>query len=364
MHRLLYILLIVVLTVGCHEVFEPDIDEVDPFLVIEGRIATLPGDYYVFIYRSKSYADYPYFNGVSEAIISVRSENNEVYYLEQVRPGVYHVEFTEENAPEIGDRFSLHVLTSEGDEYVSTLQEIVPVPEINGLYCEYDHSTILTEDAYGSPREIEFAGINIRHETDGILPGDNYYTYDYIAYEQHHTSIMIGINNYHIYRHRRLSGKYSNIIHAVNADEFGELKVRNEKLMFIAREDMTNYLPIVPDTIEVRSTTFEGLLFRLRQFSLSPDAYHFYAGAEDQLAAEGRMFDPASPQVVGNITCISDSSKLVMGAFAACDVTERYAYFHVDYRGRTTSREIDSFPELWLDTCSWGMPETWIRPPF
>jgi hypothetical protein len=134
--------------------------------------------------------------------------------------------------------------------------------------------------------------------------------------------------------------------------------------MFIITEDMTNYIPVYPDTLTLIGTYFEGLLFNLRQLSLSPDAYAYYRDAEKQLEAEGRLFDPAYVQPSGNIECISDPERKVIGVFSASDVNECFVYMYVNYNGRTYTNRIDSFPELWLDTCSYGMPDSWIKPPF
>jgi len=47
--------------VGCSEVYEPDIEQVDPFLSIEGYISSVPGTQYVYIRQSKPYNDRPLF---------------------------------------------------------------------------------------------------------------------------------------------------------------------------------------------------------------------------------------------------------------------------------------------------------------
>ena len=367
MKKVLYIIVMLVLTVGCQRVFEPEITEVDPFLVIEGRISTETGKQYIFLHNSAGYREYPIFRGVPGALVRIEDAEGNITPFIDKGTGTYEYDFSEDDHPEVGDTYTLKITSSEGDEYASTPQTIVPSPTISSMFCNYELSSFLTEDAYGAPVEQVFDGIDIIHETIGLLPSNNMYIYDYMAYEQHRSTVKMdsnAINSYNIYRHRRLSYKYANIIHAVNADEFGQNRVRNEKLMFISRFDMVNYNPVVPDTFMVLNTFFEGLLFKLKQYSLSADAYNYYALVEDQLEAEGRMFDPASPQVTGNITCITDSSKTVVGVFSACDVAVRYNYFHVNSRGLTDSRKLDGFPELWLDTCSWRKPDTWIRPPF
>jgi hypothetical protein len=364
MQRILFIIAGLVFIVGCSEVYEPDVDEVDPFLSIEGFISTKPGPQYVYIMRSKSYNDRPYFVGEAGAIVYVTDSLGKHFNYENMGNGVYRADLTEGNGIEIGYTYILQIITRDGTIFRSTPQKVVQSPEIANLYCEFGRQTILTENTYGDAFEQEFEGINLMIETNGILPSDNYYLYHYTGYEEHHSFIQYELTEYQIFRHRHLSGKYSNIIHTVNADEFGDFEVKNEKLLFIVTNDMTNYDPIVPDTFTVNGTRWEGLLFRLEQLSLSSDAYTFYRDAEQQLAAEGHLFDPTFTQITGNITCVSDPPKRVVGVFYAADISVRYAYFYINYRNHTYTQEIDSFPELWLDTCSWGRPEDWIVPPF
>ena len=363
MHRILYILTGLIFIAGCSEVYEPDIQKVDPFLSIEGYISTKTGPQYIFIRQSKSYNDRPYFVGVAGAVVFVTDSNGNHFNYEDAGNGVYRSELTGDNGITIGNSYTLEIRLSDGTLFRSTPQKVVPSPEIGSLYCEFDRQTILTENSYGDAFEQEYDGMNLIIETDGILPSDNYYLYRYTGYEEHHTYLRWDIYEYQIYRHRRLSGKYSSIIHTVNADEFGNFEVKNDKLMFISIFDMTNYNPIFPDTFSVTGNQWEGLLFRLEQLSLSPDAYAFYRDAERQLDAEGRLFDPALTQIAGNISCISEPQKKVVGVFYAADISTRYAYFYINYRNHTYTAEIDSFPELWLDTCSWSPPEGWISPP-
>jgi hypothetical protein len=367
MKNILYTVVILVLTVGCQRVFEPEIEDVEPFLVVEGKITTEWGWQYIYLNNSMGYREHPYFRGVTGAVVYVEDEEGNTTYFDDKGNGAYSRYFSLDDEPEIGKTYTLKIITSDGNEYESTPQTIVPSPKITSMYCRYGHTMVLTEDSYGSPVEKVFDGIDIFHETQGILPSNNMYVYGYRAYEQHRTTVKLGeqdINSHNLYRHRCLSSKYANIIHTVDADEFGNFWVRNEELMFVSRLDMTTYYPIVPDTFIILNTFFEGLIFELKQYSVSADAFDYYSEAEAQLAAEGRMFDPASPQLTGNIICTSDSSQTVVGVFSACDVAVWYNYFHVNKRGLTNSRGLTEFPVIYLDTCSWVKPETWITPPF
>ena len=364
MQRLLFILSLMVFIVGCSEVYMPDIDFVDAYLTIEGSISTQPGDHYVLLSYSRSYNERPYYSGKSGADVNViDDEGNRIHY-EDMGGGIYKADITENNAAQVGSSYYLEVVTEEGTVFRSAPQLVVPCPDIDRLYCKYDNKTILTENVYGDILEQNFPVITLKIETTGILPSDNFYFYQYIAYEEHHSYLRYLISEYQIYRHRRLSAKYSNIIHTVNADEFGNFKVRDDELMYIEIADLRNYEPIFPDSFTLTNTRFEGLLFKLSQYSLSSDAYTFYRDAEDQLNAEGRLFDPAFTQITGNIECVSEPVEKVKGVFYAADVSDYYAYMHINTSEQTYSKKLDSFPELWLDTCSWGAPDDWIRPPF
>jgi len=365
MLRSIIILISLFAFVSCSEVLVPDIEEIDSFLVIEGSYSTKAGRHYVKVFHSKGYNSRGGFPGEEGAIVFVSDTLGNRIYYQEMGNGVYSADITESNVAKEGNMYYLEVVASDGNVYRSTPQLVVPSPEISNLYCTYGRRMILTEDYYGQPLEIEQDGIDIILETDGILESDNYYRYEFSAFEEHLTLLSPAPGStWYMYEHRPLNRKYSGNIHTVNADEYGNFMVRNDRYLFIITDDMVNYTPEYPDTLDFVSTHFQGLLFTLRQYSLSPDAYRFYNDAEKQLEAEGHLFDPAYTQITGNIKCLTDNEKLVVGVFYTPDISIHHAYFYINLLDRTYSRELESLPELWLDTCSWRKPDSWISPPF
>jgi hypothetical protein len=364
MKKIVIFFVLFALLISCSEVYQPDIENTEPFLVIEGSISTIAGANYVFLNKSRSYNEDPYFTGQLGALVEVIDDQGTVYTYAAQGNGVYRLNLSEGNTPEIGRTFILRVTTSDGAIFESTPQTIVACAPIKNLLCAYDQQTILTEDSYGEPVEVVNDGINVVVEANGVLPSDNFYLYSWKAYEEHHSLLNRGISYYDIYRHRPLNHKYSNIIHTVNADEYYNFQLRSEKVFFIIKSDMTDYIPPYPDTFIFLENHFEGLLINLKQKSISADAYKFYTNVENQLSAEGRLFDPIAPQLAGNMTCISDPNTNVVGVFYATDVQEKTSYLYINSRNRTYSRHLDSLPELWIDTCSWSYPDGWISPPF
>jgi hypothetical protein len=55
---------------------------------------------------------------------------------------------------------------------------------------------------------------------------------------------------------------------------------------------------------------------------MNNDSYLFYKGANDQLAATGKLFDPVTAQLYGNMKCTNNPSKVVLGLFEVSSVTQ------------------------------------------
>ncbi len=364
MCKYLYIVIAAILLISCQEVFIPDVEEVEPFLIIEGSISTQPESHEVSINWSSEFQHNPIFQSVNNAYVYVEDELGNRVDFHNTSNGRYQTDEATPFAAVVGRSYFLRVEMDDGNVYQSEPQTVVDCPEVKTLNCSFATNALLHEDAYGDAIEITYDGFNIFTGTEGILPYNNFYFYKYIAYEQHKTVIQIGVQQYYLYEHRRLSSKYLNFLLIGNADEFGNYVLRDKKLLFVGKDDMTRYTPPLPDTITVLSTRFEGLLFELEQHSLSPDAYSFWHDAETQLEAKGRLFDPVSPQLHGNMHCVNDSLNKVIGIFSASNVSEKVAYLYIDYQNRTYSKDLDSMPELVLGGLQWSRPEGWIDPPF
>ena len=280
--------------------------------------------------------------------------------------GVYQTDSAEQVKGLIGHAYTLHIETKEGDVYESTPQTIVECADPYRLICKPATEEVLTVDAYDAPLEVYYDGIEIDLSSRGILPTGNFYQYDWDAYEEHLTTVNVQASIFYFYEHRRLSGKYFSVIKTGNADGISDHTIRDKKILFVAASDMRNFEPNIPDTLNSLGpvTLFRGLLFQLQQKSLTPEAYEFWNGAESQLNASGKLFDPVASQINGNIKCVSDSTKAVYGVFTAYDLKNKYAYFYINKSNRTITETIDSFPELVLDTFKMSPPKGWIEPPF
>jgi hypothetical protein len=70
----------------------------------------------------------------------------------------------------------------------------------------------------------------------------------------------------------------------------------------------------------------EGYTVSLNIRSISRRTYFYFKYMLDQLNAPNNLFDPISTQLMGNIHCTSDSSKVALGYFEAASITHKYAF--------------------------------------
>jgi hypothetical protein len=367
MKRFFQIAFIILIFNRCEKVITPDIKAVDPSIVVDGMISTDPSLNKIFITYSRTFGSNNYTTGVLGLTVYVLDNyENRIIYTDISNNGTYASEINQESTAKVGNTYTLYIESPDGLIYKSSPQTVKECPKISSLYINYETQSVLTEDAYGAPVEMIYPGFSIFNDTKGILAEGNYYLYRWYGYEEHRATISpIPANGSlpDIYRHQPISGNLIRVLCTGNADEYSDKQLRKNKFVFIPKFTFMDYQPIFPDTFTLAANHFDGIIFASQQYSISKEVYNFWKEARAQLDADGKIFDPVSEQLVGNIACVNDPAKSAFGTFYATDVKYRYDYLYINYKNKTYSEQIDSIPELWIDTCSWNVPAGWIFPP-
>jgi hypothetical protein len=365
MKKYLLITTVLILLTGCQEVFNPNIDEVAPLMVVEGMLSTIAGKSAILVTWSGSFNNTVYNKSVTGLHIYVIDNNNKrIDFKENGNNGVYVTGNDTSLAAKIGNTYTLFIENNEGDVFKSSPQLVSECPKIDNLYINADQENVLTEDAYGDIMEINSEGITVYADTKAILKENNFYLFRWYGYEEHH--LLAGYPSSpasEFYRHKAISSAYTRVICTGNADATSNKYLRKNKFVFIPEYTFLDFTPELPAGMSLYSNMFNGILLVSEQYSLPVDAYYFWKAAEDQLKASGKLFDPVSTQIQGNITCTNNVDKLVLGVFFAADVKKRFDYLYINSRNSVFYRELDSLPELWLNSNATSMPKGWIFPP-
>src|ERR1035437_8468609 len=153
-NRNIFVLLSVVLLSSCIErYFTASELNFHSQIVIDGTISNDGNDQKIMISKSSTTED-PKFIPVSGCVVSVEDgKGNSLPFLESPDAG-YYVGKIDNSFIVTGGRYRLHVRTTDGIEYVSSYEEMLPCPEVSNIY--YELETKQTQDPSITENGLQF----------------------------------------------------------------------------------------------------------------------------------------------------------------------------------------------------------------
>ena len=97
-------------------------------------------------------------------------------------------------------------------------------------------------------------------------------------------------------------------------------------------------------------------------YSIEEKAFKYWENIKKQIYAEGKLFDPLATQVCGNIKCISDPSRLVLGYFSTSSGSNYSFYAYLRSDNTIYSRKLDIDPDTLDIRYDSILPPIWIWP--
>ncbi|HNP95042.1 MAG TPA: DUF4249 domain-containing protein [Cyclobacteriaceae bacterium] len=117
---------------------EIDLEQIDTedLLVVDARLTSEPEKQMVILSRTKPLNSMDAAEPVTGATVWIESENANRLNFQESSPG--HYESSNPFAAQPNTNYSLHIITSEGDEYQSDPTAMVPTPQFDSLYAEFE----------------------------------------------------------------------------------------------------------------------------------------------------------------------------------------------------------------------------------
>lgn len=319
---------------GCTEIYIPEVDAVPEALVVDGLITDGAGPYYVTLNKASSYSSStkPYgsdytISWIWDAKISVTDSEGQTFDLTYLNRDRY---VTPANFSAVtGRSYTLRVETSDGTVYESDLQQLKPAQTLDSIYTVYNTQPYL--DDYG---KLQFAGgydvrANLFHNATEPAPLCRFESNVVVQYHYNFTEIntktllpeewfwfVFGWGTFDL-------DETTNITEESSKTTSTEIK--NHLLCFIPKE-LSRY--------GLNAQPYSEIMYyyRLSQYTINESTYQFYENANKQLSASGKLFDPVTSQLHGNMHCVSNPDKVVLGMFEVSSVV-RSAYL---VRGKVT----------------------------
>lgn len=323
MNRLLRQLLPIVLTglcsVGCSEIYVPEVNPQQGALVVQGLLTDGAGPFNIHLsqarpYNSDSTAKTAY---VADASLYVTDSEGHTVGLHYRSNGNYELPDTFRTVT--GRSYVLHIATADGETYESDPQQLLPAETIDTLYTTY-----ATKDYLNQLNELKTVwGYDIRADLfnrpdttnpkplcrfESNIVVQYLYTLEDIdethPYGKEWYWFTFGWGTYNLNETANITDERAKTSSA---------EIKRHLLCFMPKDPNVYGLVNYP-------TMSCFYYFRYHQYTLNEDSYRFYEAANKQLSASGKLFDPITSQLLGNIRCTSRPEKVALGLFEVSSV--------------------------------------------
>ena len=319
------VLLVLVLIINtCVDPYNPELKGYESLLVVEGLITDENAPNEIRLSRSFQNKDsIP--ERISDAQVFINDETGGKIYLENYGDGLYKTDPSEFTGI-IGKTYTLHVLTSDGSEYVSDPSVMLPVPEIKDVYYEKD------EEYSGDQSEIQ-GGIRIYLDTGSGTEESQYVRWEY------EETWKFRLADYKRYNY--ISDSF--ILPVSDVKEFCYRSVKSSAILYGSiLPEHTNFIKRAPVCF-VASAKTDRLTIQysilIKQYSLSKEAFDFWNNLKKINEMGGTIFDKQPYQVISNIRNVNNPGEKVLGYFQVSALKQKRMYI--------TSSELDELNLPW-----------------
>jgi hypothetical protein len=304
---------------ACTEPYEADIESDQQVLIIDGFLGNTPGNNYVILSISLPFDSVGIPKKVSKARVILTDNAGTKITFKEGYPGTYsNTSFS----GEINKTYTLTVETPDNQVYVSSPQKMLPQMDPVRISADYAKNITLGKNGYGQIFRKENDVCEVYYDfknAGGDMPLFRFTSSQIVEYVIGKEPPLISTSFYCWYVQSDNSLIFTNEKYKTSTDE-----IKNQIVCTTTPDKK-----ILVRDMSLRTMTYDTLIewyetnriLRINQFRLNPDSYTWYKGIENQSSAEGKMFDPLATQLYGNITCITDPDKLVLGFFEVSSVS-------------------------------------------
>ena len=309
------------LLTGCEDIYNADLDEAENLLVVEARIQAGTTGNYVKLYQSVGFYDEEDYPAIHGAEISLIDDEGNVYSFTEGWGGKYYLN------SEVNTSCDYKLRITYGETYESEFISVPEIPDIDTVYGEVLKKTMITTDNDGNKELETIKGVQLY--TD-IKNDDetNYYRFygrKVLLSTFSYDTVMgtpVTLTKY-VWQSLYPEGAY-NI--AAPAEYSTDRNINKHELEFFRAK---NQELLTKDSKERE----RGWIYLIHQYSIPVSAYRYYETLNKQLEAEGKIFDPVYLQAFGNIKCITNEEKIILGNFEIYNFREHRYFLKISFTG-------------------------------
>jgi hypothetical protein len=309
-----YIILLLLLLAAraCVEPFDPEINETQEVMVIDGMISDRPGLHQVRVSISTPYSD-PAFRPVQGCVVSVTDNQGNIAFYDESweNEGTYEA-WLEEPFLGVGKVYSLQVVSPSNRIYVSEYDTLLSCPPVDSVY--YFHEVSGGED----PDDV-WQGLQFYNDVRGFDGGTRNYRWRATATWEYHSPFTPQYVRY----------KAQNIPYIVDSVSTCFLTEAIETVFAASTQLLTenniykNKLHYVSDQTPRLAERYSLLV---EQYSLSDQAYTYWEKLAAQSANSASLYETQPSSSQGNIYSVNWPDEKVLGCFYATQIQDKRVF--------------------------------------
>ena len=306
-----------VVAASCIDPYIPNLKNYKSLLVVDGLITDENTSYKIKLSKTTGQeTSVP--EMVTDADVYISDGDGIKTYLQNCRDGYYRTDSTSFKGV-IGEKYTLHIFTSNGNEYKSEECKMLPVAGIDKLFYEKGEEILgnLDELFTGlkivlNPADVPGMSKYLRWTFEevwkSVLPFPPQYTYTFINDTAYDFEPIPDIKS--LCWKRNLAGD-------VITNSFlpgGENNLKGQEIQFIA--------PVKTD----RLTKQYSIL--VKQYSVSEKEFDFWSNLKKAGEAGGDIFASQPYMVISNIHNVKSAGEMVLGYFEVSAVTQKRIFIN------------------------------------
>lgn len=281
---------------ACIEPYYPEINEFQDLLVVDAMISNAREPYRIKLSRSYPF-DKELVSPETNALVFVTNEANNVYSFYESVPGTY-LSDSSVFTGEVGGVYTLHIKTKDGLEVISDKEYLLDSPPVDSLYFEYQRiSTHETGEL--------LKGVQIFLDTHDPSNKTRFYRWEWNETWQFRTPY---VNERMLNRVLCWKNEGSQNIVIGQSEDLSLDKIEKFPVVFVSEAS---------DRLSIRYS------LQIRQYALSAASYRYWKQLDDLNENQGSLFDKIPGGITGNLKCINNPERVVLGNFQASSVSTK-----------------------------------------
>lgn len=335
----LFVLILLVSTGfwACVDNYNVDINTSKGYLLVDGIITDLDEPQFITIAKTPEDAQYvsseftstiiakqKNATPVTKAHVKLLVNGSQVVQLTETDPGTYQLPLSFK--AKVGDTYQLNIYTIEGKNYESSIEKMLPVPQIKNVYEEFNAKGIKKFAA----SEERIATNDFYADFDDTPTTKNFYRWRWVQYEIQKICETCKQGKYYIYEtaagetgdcFKDLTLNYNNIFDYTCGELCWDIFYSSAINIFsdIYTDGQQQKGKLVA---QIPLNQSNACLVSIQQMSLTANAYRYLKLIQDQSVNVGTLADTPPAPIKSNVINIANTNELVLGYFSVSSVAE------------------------------------------